>query len=107
MPSAGRRTRRRSVRKQETQSLIFGRFDGETVAVSSLSQLAAAIRQHWEQATRVVQQRALWDFVRQFDQDTAEKVQELERYQDVDAAVFQLLSLVDREHTGIFYRGKE
>ena len=104
---AGRGLYDRPKRERALRPLIFGQFEGRTVTVTTLDQLADAVRRHWEQATRVVKQQALWEFVRQFNADTAEKVRELLRWQDVDAAVFRLLGLVDGDSRGIFYRGKD
>lgn len=88
------------------KALIFGRFDNEVLTVSTLHQLAVAIRAHWDQATRVIRRQELIDFVRQFDTSLPDKVRTWLLHPDIDAAVFKLLTAIDEEASGIFYRGK-
>lgn len=86
---------------------IFGRFEDQTILVSSLHQLAQAIRTHWMQALHIVKRRELIDFVRQFDSALADKVSELALYQDTDAAAYKLLVYVEGDPQKIYYCGKE
>lgn len=94
--------------KKESQikALIFGRFEGQTVSVITLHQLAQAIKNHWTQALRIVKRRELIDFVRQFDSSLVEKVRELALCQDADAAVYKLLIYIENEPQQIYYCGK-
>ena len=95
--------------RQESQikPLIFGRFDGQMVSVSTIHQLAKAIENYWDQATRIVKRRELVEFVRQFDKDAAEKVRALALYHDSDAAVFKLLMYIGDDKQKIVYCGKD
>ena len=95
--------------KEEKQKkpLIFGRFDGQMISVSTMHQLAKAVERHWAQASRIVKRRELVEFVRQFDKDIAEKIRELALYQDSDAAVYKLLMYISDDPKRIFYCGKE
>ena len=94
-------------RTQENRPLVFGRFDGQMLSVNSLYQLANAIRQHWDQGTRVVKRRELVDFIRQYDRDMAEKAKGLALITDADAACFKLLLMLDDDYEGIFFKGRE
>ena len=69
--------------------------------------MATAVERHWNQATRVVKRRELIEFIRQFDKNTAEKVYELSKYQDLDAAVYRLLIYIGENSNRIVYCGKE
>lgn len=95
--------------KKENQNkpLIFGRFDGQTVSVTTLHQLAQAIKKHWSQASRVVKRRELIEFVRQFDRSLVDKIRELALYQDADAAVYKLLMYIEDDPQRIHYCDKE
>ena len=86
--------------------LIFGRFDGRMVTVSTLHQLAQAIEAHWAQGTKTIKRRELYEFVRQFDKEKAEKVRELARCTDLDAAVYKLLVYIGDDPHRIVYCGK-
>lgn len=97
----------RAKKESQHKPLIFGRFDGQTISVSTMHQLAKATEQHWAQATRIVKRRELVDFVRQFDKDIADKVAELAFYQNSDAAVYKLLTYVGDDPQRIVYCGKE
>ena len=97
----------RSKRKNQNKPLIFGRFDGKTISVTTLHQLAQAIKNHWSQATRIVRRRELIDFVSQFDRSLVDKVRELALYQDVDAAVYKLLLYIEDNPQQIYYCGKD
>ena len=94
-------------REKQFKPLIFGRFDGQTLSVTSLHQLSLAIHNHWSQATKIIKRRELFDFVRQFDETLYEKIRELSACQDVDAAVFKLLLYIDDDPEAIFYCGKK
>ena len=96
-----------SRRVQENKPLIFGRFDGQMLSVNSLHQLAKAIREHWDQGTKVVKRRETLDFIRQYDKEAAEKVRSLSLMTDADAACFKLLLLLDDDYEGIFFKGRE
>lgn len=97
----------RNKRKNQNRPLIFGRFDGKTISVTTLHQLAQAIKNHWSQATRIVRRRELIDFVSQFDGSLVDKVRELALYQDVDAAVYKLLLYIEDNPQKIYYCGKD
>ena len=75
--------------------------------MTTLHQLAQAIKNHWAQASRIVKRRELIDFVRQFDKSLVEKIRELALYQDSDAAVYKLLMYIEDDPQQIFYCGKE
>ena len=99
----------RQRRSKEKRPLVFGRFENEVLKVSSLSQLAKAIRSHWEQATHVIKRNELLDFLRQFideKPDIVSKAQVLAREHDVDAAVFKLLCLLDTDAEDICFCGE-
>lgn len=96
---------RRNKAKKTTQ-LIFGKFDGDTVIVSSLAQLADAIKTHWEQARRIVRRPDIVPFVRQFDDSLTEQIRELSRVRDADAAVFRLLTYIEGGSDSICFCGK-
>ena len=97
----------RTKKENQNKPLIFGRFGGQTVSVTTLYQLAKAIKNHWTQASRIVKRRELIDFVRQFDGSLVEKIRELALYQDSDAAVYKLLTYIEDDPQQIFYCGKE
>lgn len=97
----------RPTKKAEKKPLIFGRFGGEMLSVSSLHQLANAIKVHWEQAKRIVKRRELIDFVQQFDASLPSQIRPLMFLHDEDAAVFQLLLLLEKDSSKIHYCGKE
>ena len=97
----------RTKKVAQNKPLIFGRFEGQTVAVSTLHQLAQAIKSHWSQASRILKRRELIDFVRQFDRSLGEKVRELALYHDTDAAVYKLLLYIEDDPRHIYYCGKE
>ena len=96
----------RQKREIQTKPLIFGHFDGRTVSVSTMHQLATAIQQYWTQATRIVKRRELVEFIRQYDREIAEKVRERALYQDTDAAVYKLLLYIGDDPQRIVYCGK-
>lgn len=97
----------RAKKENLNKPLIFGRFDGQTVSVTTLHQLAQAIKKHWTQSSRVVKRLELIEFVRQFDKSLVEKVRELALYQDADAAVYKLLMYIEDDPQQIYYCGKE
>ena len=97
----------RPTKERSTKPLIFGRFDGQTLSVSSLHQLANAIKTHWDQARRIVKRRELVDFVQQFDKSLPAQIRPLALSHDEDAAVFKLLLLLEKDSSRIFYCGKE
>ena len=99
----------RQRKKAEKKPLIFGKFDNDVIKVTNLEQLAKAIRNHWEQATRVIKRNELLDFLRQFldeKPDIVKNMQVLSREYDVDAAVFKLLCLLDEESEDICFCGE-
>lgn len=98
-------SRTRSERKKVP--LIFGRIDGATVTVTSLHQLANAIKSQWLQATKIVKRREVIDFVRQYNDKVVDEIRKLQQMQDVDAAVFRLLTFIDDENEKISYCNKE
>ena len=106
MRPAGRSIYTRQPKEKKKVSLVFGRFDGETVTVSTLSQLSNAIMQHWDQARKVVKRADIVPFVRQFDESLTGKIRELARIQDSDAAVFRLLTYINGGSDKIYYCGK-
>lgn len=97
----------RASKERSVKPLIFGRFDGQTLSVTSLHQLANAIKAHWQQATVIVKRRDLIDFVQQFDKALPAQIRPLALYHDEDAAVFELLSLLEDAPTAIYYCGRE
>lgn len=97
----------RTRRERQNKPLIFGRFEGQTVSVTTLHQLAQAIKGHWSQALRIVKRRELVDFVRQFDKSLVDKVRELALCQDTDAAVYKLLLYIEDDPQRIHYCGKD
>ena len=92
-------------REGEKKPLIYGRFQDRTVSVSTLPQLAAAIRKNWDQAKTVIRRRELVDFIGQFDRSKVEAVRTLARSRDLDAAVFKLLTMIEDEDS-ICFKGK-
>lgn len=90
----------------EVRPLVFGRINGEMLVVTTLHQLATAIKENWAQATKVIKKRELLDFVRGYKRDSFEEVKKLSTMTDVDAAVFKLLTMIDDEPT-IYYRDKK
>lgn len=97
----------RTKKESQTKPLIFGRFDGQTISVSTMHQLSKAVEKHWSQATRIVKRRELVEFVRQFDKGIADKIRDLALYQDSDAAVYKLLLYIGDDPQRIVYCGKE
>lgn len=87
--------------------LIFGTFGGEILSVSSLHQLANAVKQHWDQARNIVRKLELADFVYQFDRDNdlRQQVIALRNDRDTDAAVYKLLNTIEDDWQSIFYCG--
>lgn len=104
---ANRNIYARPAKERSIKPLIFGRFDGETLSVLSLHQLANAIKAHWEQARKIVKRRELIDFVQQFDKSLPAQIRPLVLFHDEDAAVFKLLLLLEKDSSRIFYCGKE
>ena len=96
----------RTKKEAEKKPLIYGRFDGQTLAVHTLHQLELAIVEHWDQATRIVKRRELQDFIRQFDQSLTNTIRELSLYQDANAAAYKLLTYISDDPTVIIYKGK-
>lgn len=96
-----------SEKAQSVKPLLFGTFDGEMLAVTSLHQLAEAIKDHWEQATVVVRRSDLKRFVQQFDRSLPNKVASLAKEQDSDAGIFQLLLLLEEGSSEICYCGRK
>ncbi len=92
-------------KEPENRPFIFGKFDGQMLTVRTLHELAQAVKSHWDQAARIVKRQELPAFVRQFDQKLTEDVRRLARYQDADAAVFQLLTWIDDDGDEICYAG--
>lgn len=97
MRPANRSIYARPKKNQNNRPLIFGHFDGEVLTVNSLHQLAIAIKEHWNQATKVIKRRELVEFVRQYDSNLADEVRKLSLLQDADSAVFRLLQNIDDE----------
>ena len=95
----------KKVDEKPIRPLIFGRFNGETVSVSTLHQLALAIQNHWEHASRLLKRRELFDFLQQFDVALMKEAKELSVLRDSDVATFRLLYVVEKSDT-IHYRGK-
>lgn len=97
MRPASRSIYARPKKAQTNRPLIFGHFDGDILTVNSLHQLASAIKEHWNQATKVIKRRELVEFVRQYDSNLADEIRKLSMLQDADAAVFRLLQSIDDE----------
>ena len=98
--------------QKQIKPLIFGRFDGQILSVSSMRQLELAIRKHWAQARHIIKRRELVEFVRQFgdslpDKTLPDKIRKLALYQDTDAAVFKLLMYIQDDPTQLCYCGRE
>lgn len=108
-PSVNRNIYLKSKKEHPIQPLIFGRFDGKIISVSSLHQLSLAIKSHWAHATKLIKRRDLLVFIRQFDSDKTltEKVRALSLLQDGDTAVFRLLTYIDDDLNEIVYCGKK
>ena len=89
--------------------MTFGIIDGEKMVVSSLHQLAKAIRSHWSQAKNVVRKVEVADFVYQFDQDKDlwDNICKLRNEQDPDVAVYKLLNYIEDDWHEIFFCGYE
>ncbi len=105
--SANRSIYSRAKKENKNKPLIYGRFEGQTISVSTLHQLAQAIKNHWNQASRIVKRRELIEFVHQFDKSLVEKVRELASYHDTDAAIFKLLAYIEDDPQKIYYCGKK
>lgn len=105
MPASSKNLYARPKKTTEVRPLIFGRINGEMVTVATLHQLANAIKNHWTQATNVIRKRELVEFVRGHKAELYEDVKKLSMLQDVNAAVFKLLTLIDDEPV-IYYCGK-
>ena len=88
--------------------MIFGKFNNQTIMVSTTHQLEQVIKEYWTQATNVVKRRELIDFLSQFDdKNLVDKVRELALMQDTDAAVYKLLMYIADDKQKICYCGKE
>lgn len=107
MSTSNRSIYSRTRPEQKKTPLIFGRIDGATLTVTSLHQLANAIKTQWPQATKIVKRREVIDFVRQYNDKVVDEVRKLQQMQDVDAAVFRLLTFIDDENEKISYCNKE
>lgn len=92
-------------KEAEKKPLIYGRFNNEIVSVNSVHQLSLAIRENWEQATKVIRRRELVDFIAQFDREKVETIRVLAQSKDLDAAVFKLLTIID-DNESICFKGK-
>lgn len=97
----------RAKKDNQKTPMIFGRFDDQIISVTTLHQLEQAIKNHWDQAYRIVKRRELVDFVRQFDESLVEKIRKLALYQDEDAAVYKLLMYISDDKQKIVYCGKK
>ncbi len=107
MRPANRSIYARVKKANQKTPMIFGRFDDQIVSVTTFHQLEQAIKEHWDQAYRIVKRRELIDFVRQFDENLVEKIRELALYQDEDAAVYKLLLYISDDKQTIVYCGKK
>ena len=107
MRSANRNIYVRNNKQTQIKPLIYGRFENQTLSVTSLHQLEQAIIEHWSQATRIIKRRELVEFVRQFDKSLADKVRDLSLIQDTDVAVYKLLLFIADNKQKIAFCGKE
>lgn len=98
--------RKKKAEGKALRPLIFGRFDGQTFSVSTLHQLAVAIRKYWEHSARLLKRKELGDFLQQFSSDLAISARELAFLRDPDEAVFRLLYSVEKSDI-IYFRGKD
>ena len=96
----------RKNKEKKSIQLIFGKFDNDTIIVSSLAQLSDAVKSHWDQARRIVRRSDLVPFVRQFDDSLTEEIRELARMRDADAAVFKLLTYIEGGSDSICFCGR-
>lgn len=106
MRPVGRNIYDRPKKEKKKEPLIFGRFDNNTIIVSTLDQLADAIVSHWDQAKRVVSRSDIVPFIRQFDNSLTDQIRELARMRDKDAAVFKLLTYLKGGSEDICFCGK-
>ena len=97
---------RRKATEQPKRPLIFGRFDNQTVIVTTLHQLAEAVRSHWDHTAKLLKRRELLDFLRQFDPDHTAVAKELALLRDTDAAIFRFLYSLEFD-SKIFYCGRD
>ena len=107
MRPANRNLYSRAKKDKQIKPFIFGRFEGQTVSVTTEHQLEQAIRNHWTQAKNIVKRRELVDFIRQFDDSLTEKIRALAKDHDADAAVYKLLMYIGDDPKQIFYCGKD
>ena len=95
-----------SYRKKKPPVFIFGSFDGQVLTLTSLHQLAKAIREHWQQAVSHIRKRELVSFVRGLDESLTEKAQEAAGHPDPDVAVYRLLLLIEPDTDAIHFGGR-
>ena len=86
---------------------VFGQFNGEILSVNTLHQLALAVKKHWNQASRIIKQQLLVDFIHQFDATLAKNIKKLQYERDSDVAIYQLLLYIEENTQSIFFCGQE
>lgn len=107
-PPQARNVYNRAKKKdQKIKPLVFGRFDNNTIIVTTLGQLSDAIKEHWDQARNIIKRPDLLiGFVRQFDESLVPEIKKLGQTHDPDAAVFRLYTCITGGSDSICYCGK-
>lgn len=92
----------------KTAPLIFGTVDGEILRVSTIHQLVEVCKHNWGLAKTVIQRYDTIQFIRQFDAQLYQKVeQELNHnQQNEDAVLFRVLYRLEKTNQ-IWYKGED
>jgi len=85
---------------------IFGIFDNKVYAVNSLEAMAIAMRNHWDNATKVIRRKNFYVFLDRFDTEISKKYNNLVKTKDINAVVFEFINEFSLNNT-IIYKGKD
>lgn len=90
---------------QKISPLIIGVADGKVIAVDSLSELADAIADDWQQARQVIHTYQFIEFIKQFDAKIYDEISEILKSDADDEALFKILYVI-KENKNLIFRGK-
>lgn len=95
------------VQTQVQASLWFGVFDGQVISVTSVEELVAQMKKHWNQAGMKLRDSNLYSFLDKFYPDGAmtSKIKGFLEDSDLDTAVFKTLYTLS-DNAELVYKGK-
>lgn len=94
-------------RKTKSNAVLwFGIFDGESIEVSSLKELAMQMTKHWNQAKNKLRDENLYDFLDKLDETKAlsAEIRGFVNENNEDAAVFKTIYTLYND-SNIYYKG--